>query len=121
MGYQIKEISTKPFDGQKPGTSGLRKRVKVFQQEHYTENFIQAIFDSIKADGATLVIGGDGRYFSPETVQTILKIGSANGVKKLIIGKDSILSTPAASNVIRKYKADGGILLTASHNPGLSA
>ncbi|KAG1770650.1 hypothetical protein EDD22DRAFT_796375 [Suillus occidentalis] len=118
MGYQIKEISTKPFDGQKPGTSGLRKRVKVFQQEHYTENFIQAIFDSIKADGATLVIGGDGRYFSPETVQTILKIGSANGVKKLIIGKDSILSTPAASNVIRKYKADGGILLTASHNPG---
>ncbi|KAG2365041.1 hypothetical protein BDR07DRAFT_1470605 [Suillus spraguei] len=108
MGYQVKEISTKPFDGQKPGTSGLRKRVKVFQQEHYTENFIQAIFDSIKADGATLVIGGDGRYFSPETVQTILKIGSANGVKKLIIGKDSILSTPAASNVIRKYKADGG-------------
>ncbi|KAG2345742.1 Phosphoglucomutase, first 3 domain-containing protein [Suillus weaverae] len=118
MGYQVKEISTKPFDGQKPGTSGLRKRVKVFQQEHYTENFIQAILDSIKADGATLVIGGDGRYFSPETVQTILKIGSANGVKKLIIGKDSILSTPAASNVIRKYKADGGILLTASHNPG---
>ncbi|KAG2137832.1 hypothetical protein BD769DRAFT_1664065 [Suillus cothurnatus] len=118
MGYQIKEISTKPFDGQKPGTSGLRKRVKVFQQEHYTENFIQAIFDSIKADGATLVIGGDGRYFSPEAVQTILRIGSANGVKKLIIGKDSILSTPAASNVIRKYKADGGILLTASHNPG---
>lgn len=86
--------------------------------QHYTENFIQAIFDSIKAEGATLVIGGDGRYFSPETVQTILKIGSANGVKKLIIGKDSILSTPAASNVIRKYKADGGILLTASHNPG---
>ncbi|KAG1907930.1 uncharacterized protein F5891DRAFT_974534 [Suillus fuscotomentosus] len=118
MSYQVKEISTKPFDGQKPGTSGLRKRVKVFQQEHYTENFVQAIFDSIKAEGATLVIGGDGRYFSPETVQTILKIGSANGVKKLIIGKDSILSTPAASNVIRKYKADGGILLTASHNPG---
>ncbi|EGO22445.1 hypothetical protein SERLADRAFT_473267 [Serpula lacrymans var. lacrymans S7.9] len=118
MGYQIKEISTKPFEGQKPGTSGLRKRVKVFQQEHYTENFIQAIFDSIKAEGATLVIGGDGRYFSPETVQTILKIGSANGVAKFIVGKDSILSTPAASNVIRKYKADGGILLTASHNPG---
>ncbi|KAH7921223.1 hypothetical protein BV22DRAFT_1096859 [Leucogyrophana mollusca] len=118
MGYQVKEIATKPFDGQKPGTSGLRKRVKVFQQEHYTENFVQAIFDSIKPEGATLVIGGDGRYFSPETVQTILKIGSANGVKKFIVGKDSILSTPAASNVIRKYKADGGILLTASHNPG---
>ncbi|KAG1734024.1 uncharacterized protein EDB91DRAFT_1205191 [Suillus paluster] len=118
MSYQVKEISTTPFEGQKPGTSGLRKRVKVFQQEHYTENFIQAIFDSIKADGATLVIGGDGRYFSPETVQTILKIGSANGVKKFIVGKDSILSTPAASNIIRKYKAYGGILLTASHNPG---
>ncbi|KAI6041318.1 hypothetical protein EDC04DRAFT_3060141 [Pisolithus marmoratus] len=118
MGYQVKEVATKPYDGQKPGTSGLRKRVKVFQQEHYTENFIQAILDSIKAEGATLVIGGDGRYFSPETVQTILRIGSANGVKKFIIGRHSILSTPAASNVIRKYKADGGILLTASHNPG---
>jgi phosphoglucomutase len=118
MTSDVKEIETKPFDGQKPGTSGLRKRVKVFQQKHYTENFIQAILDSIKADGSTLVIGGDGRYFSPETVQTILKIGSANGVAKFIIGKDSILSTPAASNVIRKYKADGGILLTASHNPG---
>ncbi|KII87312.1 hypothetical protein PLICRDRAFT_113285 [Plicaturopsis crispa FD-325 SS-3] len=118
MSFPIKEIATTPFEGQKPGTSGLRKRVKVFQQEHYTENFIQAIFDSIQADGATLVIGGDGRYFSPETVQTILKIGSANGVAKFIVGKDSILSTPAASNIIRKYKADGGILLTASHNPG---
>ncbi|KAH7890866.1 hypothetical protein F5I97DRAFT_1799415 [Phlebopus sp. FC_14] len=118
MGYQVKEIPTKPFDGQKPGTSGLRKRYKPFLTGHYTENFIQAIFDSINPEGATIVIGGDGRYFSPETVQTILKIGSANGVKKFIVGKDSILSTPAASNVIRKYKADGGILLTASHNPG---
>ena len=86
--------------------------------QHYTENFVQAIFDSIEAKGSTLVIGGDGRYFSPETVQTILKIGSANGVAKFIVGKDSILSTPAASNIIRKYKAYGGILLTASHNPG---
>lgn len=86
--------------------------------QNYTENFIQSIFDAINARGATLVIGGDGRYFSPETVQTILKIGSANGVEKFIVGKDAILSTPAASNVIRKYKADGGILLTASHNPG---
>ncbi|KAG5647857.1 hypothetical protein DXG03_007781 [Asterophora parasitica] len=118
MAFQVKEIPTTPFDGQKPGTSGLRKRVKVFQQEHYTENFVQAIFDSITAQGATLVIGGDGRFFSPETVQTILRIGSANGVAKFIVGKDSILSTPTASNVIRKYKADGGILLTASHNPG---
>ncbi|KAG6381710.1 hypothetical protein JVT61DRAFT_313 [Boletus reticuloceps] len=112
MAHPVKEIPTKPFDGQKPGTSGLRKR------SHYTENFIQSIFDAINAEGATLVIGGDGRYFSPETVQTILKIGSANGIKKFIVGKDAILSTPAASNLIRKYKADGGILLTASHNPG---
>ncbi|KAI0791966.1 phosphoglucomutase [Abortiporus biennis] len=118
MAFEIKEIPTKPYEGQKPGTSGLRKRVKVFQQEHYTENFIQSIFDSIESKGATLVIGGDGRFFSPETVQTILKIGSANGVAKFIIGKDAILSTPAASNIIRKYKANGGILLTASHNPG---
>ncbi|PPQ67868.1 hypothetical protein CVT25_010307 [Psilocybe cyanescens] len=118
MTSKVQEIPTKPFDGQKPGTSGLRKRVKVFQQEHYTENFVQAIFDSIAVEGSTLVIGGDGRYFSPETVQTILKIGSANNVSRFIIGKDSILSTPAASNVIRKYKATGGILLTASHNPG---
>ncbi|KAF8141500.1 hypothetical protein EV363DRAFT_1151512 [Boletus edulis] len=118
MAHPVKEIPTKPFDGQKPGTSGLRKRVKVFQQPHYTENFIQSIFDAINAEGATLVIGGDGRYFSPETVQTILQIGSANGVKEFIVGKDAILSTPAASNLIRKYKADGGILLTASHNPG---
>jgi len=113
-----KEIPTKPFDGQKPGTSGLRKRVKVFQQEHYTENFVQSIFDAIPLSGSTLVIGGDGRFYLPEVVQIILKIASANGVSKLIIGKDGILSTPAASNIIRKYKANGGILLTASHNPG---
>ncbi|TFK60240.1 phosphoglucomutase [Pluteus cervinus] len=118
MSFQVKEISTKPFEGQKPGTSGLRKRVKVFQQPHYTENFVQAIFDSIDAKDKTIVIGGDGRYFTPETVQTILKIGSGNGVGKFIVGKDAILSTPAASNIIRKYKAYGGILLTASHNPG---
>ncbi|KAI8971270.1 phosphoglucomutase [Trametes punicea] len=118
MSYQVKEVKTKPYDGQKPGTSGLRKRVKVFQQPHYTENFIQAIFDAVDLKGKTLVIGGDGRYLSPETVQTILKIGSANGVAKFIIGHNGILSTPAASNIIRKYKADGGILLTASHNPG---
>ena len=94
------------------------KIIDLFRHQHYTENFIQAIFDSIAAKGSTLVIGGDGRYFSPETVQTILKIGSANGVENFIVGKDAILSTPAASNVIRKYKATGGILLTASHNPG---
>jgi len=118
MSAQVKEIKTKFYDGQKPGTSGLRKRVKIFQQEHYTENFVQAIFDSIDVKGSTLVIGGDGRYFSPEAVQIILKLAAGNGVAKLIIGANAILSTPAASNVIRKYKADGGILLTASHNPG---
>lgn len=118
MSLQTKSVTTKPYDGQKPGTSGLRKRVKVFQQEHYTENFVQAILDSIQPKGFTLVIGGDGRYFSPEAVQIIIKIAAANDVAKLIIGADGILSTPAASNVIRKYKADGGILLTASHNPG---
>ncbi|KZT21614.1 phosphoglucomutase [Neolentinus lepideus HHB14362 ss-1] len=118
MAPQIKDVPTKPYDGQKPGTSGLRKRVKIFQQEHYTENFVQSILDSITAKGASLVIGGDGRFLVKETVQTILRIAAANGVAKLIIGRDGILSTPAASNVIRKYKADGGILLTASHNPG---
>ncbi|KAK2467329.1 hypothetical protein APHAL10511_000564 [Amanita phalloides] len=118
MSFTLKHVTTKPFEGQKPGTSGLRKRVKVFQQQNYTENFIQAIFDSIDAKDATIVVGGDGRYFSHEAVHIILRIGSANGVGKFIIGRDGILSTPAASNVIRKYKADGGILLTASHNPG---
>ncbi|CAE6451932.1 hypothetical protein ACGC1H_006093 [Rhizoctonia solani] len=119
--YNIQEVETKPFEGQKPGTSGLRKRVKIFEQEHYTENFIQAILDAMPEPGvvgSTLVIGGDGRYYSKPTVQSILKIAAANGVKKLYIGQDAILSTPAASNIIRQYKADGGILLTASHNPG---
>ncbi|KAF8505060.1 putative PGM2-phosphoglucomutase [Gautieria morchelliformis] len=115
---ELAEFLTMPFEGQKPGTSGLRKRVKIFQQHNYTENFVQAIFDATSPKGATLVLGGDGRYFSQPTVQTILKIGAANGVARFIVGKDAILSTPAASNVIRKYKADGGILLTASHNPG---
>jgi len=122
MSSEIKEIPTKPFDGQKPGTSGLRKRVKVFQQEHYTENFIQSTLDSIPvaggAKGSTLVVGGDGRFFSEPAIHTILRIAAANGVAKLIIGHKGILSTPAASNIIRKYKATGGILLTASHNPG---
>jgi phosphoglucomutase len=98
----------------------LEKETYILRQ-HYTENFIQSILDAMPGSGAnnsTLVIGGDGRYFSRPTVQTILRIASANGVAKLIIGQDSILSTPAASNVIRKYKANGGILLTASHNAG---
>ncbi|PWN19667.1 Phosphoglucomutase, first 3 domain-containing protein [Microstroma glucosiphilum] len=116
-----KTVSTKPFDGQKPGTSGLRKRVKVFSQEHYTENFVQAILSSIPSPGvkgSTLVVGGDGRYFSVPAIQSIIRLCAGNGVSKLIIGQNGILSTPAASHVIRSYKATGGILLTASHNPG---
>ncbi|KAL7271973.1 Phosphoglucomutase-2 [Rhizina undulata] len=113
-------VKTSPYDGQKPGTSGLRKKVTVFQQPNYTENFVTALLLAIPegAAGATLVIGGDGRYYNPEAVQIIAKIGLAYDVKKLIIGQNGILSTPAASHVIRKRKATGGILLTASHNPG---
>lgn len=117
----VKTVSTKPFEGQKPGTSGLRKRVKVFSQPHFTENFVQAILSSIPgagAKGATLVVGGDGRYFSVPAIQSIIKLCAGNGVSKLIIGADGILSTPAVSHIIRSYKATGGILLTASHNPG---
>ncbi|KAG0084275.1 Phosphoglucomutase-2, partial [Podila epicladia] len=108
----IQSIPTKPFDGQRPGTSGLRKRVKVFQQEHYTQNFIQATLDAIPtgAKGATLVVGGDGRYFSQDAVQMIIRIAAGNQasrVSKLIIGQNTIMSTPAASNLIRIRKATG--------------
>ena len=115
----IKTVSTKPFSGQKPGTSGLRKKVPVFAQEHYAQNFIQAIFDSLEGfAGSTLVIGGDGRYFNREVIQIAIKMAAANGFGKVMVGQGGILSTPAASNVIRKYKAFGGIVLSASHNPG---
>ncbi|ODV91360.1 hypothetical protein CANCADRAFT_122934 [Tortispora caseinolytica NRRL Y-17796] len=113
-------VKTTPFNDQKPGTSGLRKKVTVFQQKHYVENFVQSIFDSIPegAPRATLVIGGDGRYYNDHVIQVIAQMAAANAVSKLIIGQNGILSTPAASHVIRKYKATGGIILTASHNPG---
>src|SRR3954454_4139573 len=115
----IRTISTTPFTDQKPGTSGLRKKVPVFQQPHYVENFIQSIFDSIESkDGQTLVLGGDGRFFNRETVQTALKMAAANGIARALVGRGGLLSTPAASNLIRKYKALGGIVLSASHNPG---
>ncbi|KAK3383922.1 phosphoglucomutase 2 [Lasiosphaeria ovina] len=116
----IKKIEFKPFADQKPGTSGLRKKVTVFQQPHYSEAFVASILLSIPegAEGAFLVIGGDGRYWNPEVIQLIAKIGPAYGVKKLLVGQNGILSTPAASHVIRKRNATGGILLTASHNPG---
>jgi len=112
-------VSTQPFAGQRPGTSGLRKKVKVFQQPHYLENFVQAIFDTQPAlEGATLVVGGDGRFYNREAIQVILRMASANGVAKALVGRGGILSTPAASCIIRKYKAQGGIILSASHNPG---
>ncbi|MBE9610235.1 alpha-D-glucose phosphate-specific phosphoglucomutase [Chitinilyticum piscinae] len=114
-----KTIATTAFAGQRPGTSGLRKKVTVFQQPHYLENFVQAIFDSVpELNGGVLVVGGDGRYYNRTAIQTILKMAAANGVAKVLVGKGGILSTPAASCVIRKYGAVGGIVLSASHNPG---
>ena len=115
----IELVSTKPFDGQRPGTSGLRKKVKIFQQPHYAENFIQSVFDSLEGfAGKALVIGGDGRYLNREVIQIAIRMAAANGFGKVIVGKGGILSTPAASHIIRKYKAFGGIILSASHNPG---
>jgi len=115
----IRNVPTRPFPDQKPGTSGLRKKVPVFQQPHYLENFVQSIFDSIAAPrGATLVLGGDGRYYNRQAIQIILKMAAANGIGRVMVGCGGILSTPAASCVIRKYKTFGGIILSASHNPG---
>jgi phosphoglucomutase len=112
-------VKTQPFTDQRPGTSGLRKKVSVFRQPHYLENFVQSIFKSIAAPrGATLVLGGDGRYYNRAAIQTILKMAAANGFGKVLVGRGGILSTPAASCVIRKRKTFGGIILSASHNPG---
>ena len=110
---------TTPFSGQKPGTSGLRKKVTVFQQPNYLENFVQSIFDSLDGfAGETLVLGGDGRFFNREAVQVILRMAAANGFGRVLVGQGGILSTPAVSCIIRKHKAFGGIVLSASHNPG---
>lgn len=115
----IQTIETKPFQDQKPGTSGLRKSVPAFQQPHYLQNFTQAIFNSLEGyQGQTLVLGGDGRYFNREAIQIILKMAAANGVGCVKVGHNGILSTPATSCIIRKYGAFGGIILSASHNPG---
>lgn len=112
-------VATTPFNDQKPGTSGLRKKVTVFQQAGYLENFVQSIFDSVpELKGGILVVGGDGRYYNDTAIQIILSIAAANGVAKVIVGQSGLLSTPAASCIIRKYKAVGGIILSASHNPG---
>ncbi|BFZ16535.1 hypothetical protein BsWGS_19574 [Bradybaena similaris] len=119
--YTVETIKTTPFEGQKPGTSGLRKAVTVFQQPHYTENFVQAgLWAGLgdKLPGSVLLVGGDGRFFCEEAAQAIIKIAAANGVSKIVIGQKAIVSTPACSHIIRKRKLSGGFLLTASHNPG---
>ena len=123
-----KAVSTTPIDGQKPGTSGLRKKTKVFMGENYLENFVQSAFDAIKESGTivsegSLLVGGDGRYFNPEAIQTIIKMAVANGVKRVLVGQDGLMSTPAVSATIRERgptwkKAFGAFILTASHNPG---
>ncbi|MBB3860370.1 phosphoglucomutase [Novosphingobium hassiacum] len=115
----IRTVKSTPYSGQKPGTSGLRKKVKVFQQPNYAENFVQAVFDVVeRADGSTLVLGGDGRYHNREVIQQTIRIAAANGYARVLVGQGGILSTPAASHVIRKYCASGGLILSASHNPG---
>ena len=115
----VLRVPTTPFSDQKPGTSGLRKKVSAFRQPRYVENFVQAIFNAIPARaGATLVVGGDGRYLNPEVVQIVLKMAAANDFGRVLVGRDGLLSTPAASCVIRKHQAVGGIVLSASHNPG---
>lgn len=116
----IKTVATEPYLDQKPGTSGLRKKVRVFQQPHYAENFVQSVFDALgdEKTGQTLVIGGDGRFLNREVIQVAIRMAAANGFARVVVGQGGILSTPAASNVIRQRKALGGLVLSASHNPG---
>jgi len=114
----IRTVQTTPFPDQKPGTSGLRKKVRVFQQPHYAENFVQSVFDAAGAPGTTLVVGGDGRFLNREVIQATLRIAAANGYARCVVGRGGILSTPAASNLIRVRGASGGLILSASHNPG---
>ncbi len=114
----IQVISTTPYTDQKMGTAGLRKKSKVMMQEHYFENFLQSIFNVIAPEGKTFVVGGDGRFYNDIALQKLIKMAAANGVKKLIIGQNGYLSTPASSNMILKRRTDGGFVLSASHNPG---
>jgi phosphoglucomutase len=124
MSAMIQTISTKPFSDQRPGTSGLRKKTRHFQQPHYLENFVQSVFDAMRQEaaggfrGETLVVGGDGRYHNRAAIQAILKIAAANGFERVMIARGGILSTPAMSAVIRRRAAFGGLILSASHNPG---
>jgi len=124
----VKNVPIRPFPDQRPGTSGLRKKIAVFRRPGYVEAFIQSIFDALpdvipgavgeSEVGKTLVLGGDGRFFNDEALQTILRMMAANGVGRVLVGRDGLLSTPAASALIRKHRAFGGIILSASHNPG---
>ncbi len=115
----IKTVSTTPYADQKPGTSGLRKRVDVFMQPSYVENFVQSVFDSLEGyQGKTLVVGGDGRYFNDVAIQCAVRIAAANGFGRVLVGQHGLLSTPGASHIIRKHQAFGGLVLSASHNPG---
>ena len=112
------KVATQPIAGQKPGTSGLRKKTPVFMGRHYLENFVQSVFDVVGAKGKTFVLGGDGRYFNDRAAQVILRMAAANGATRVIVGQGAILSTPAASHLIRLNRTDGGIIMSASHNPG---
>lgn len=115
----MQNVRTTPIEGQKPGTSGLRKKTAVFRRPRFLENYVQSTFDGIGGiDGKTLVVGGDGRFFNDDAIQIILRMAAANGAAKCIVGQGGILSTPAASHLIRLRKADGGLILSASHNPG---
>ena len=114
-----KKVATTPIDGQKPGTSGLRKKTRTFMEPHYLENYIQATWNGIGGvEGKTLVLGGDGRHFNDRAAQVVLRMAAAGGAERVIVGRNALLSTPAASHLIRKNKASGGIILSASHNPG---
>lgn len=115
----IRTVATTAYPDQKLGTSGLRKKVRVFQQPHYAANFVQSVFDSLDGfAGQALVVGGDGRYLNRDVIQDVLRIAAANGFGRVLVGQGGILSTPAASHVIRKSGAFGGLILSASHNPG---
>lgn len=116
---QVTTVPTTPIAGQKPGTSGLRKKTRVFMEPHFLENFIQSIWNGLDGvEGKTLVLGGDGRYFGDQAAQVILRMAAASGVTKVYVGQNALLSTPAASNLIRQTGSDGGIIMSASHNPG---
>ncbi|MFO1056486.1 MAG: alpha-D-glucose phosphate-specific phosphoglucomutase [Dongiaceae bacterium] len=114
-----RSVATQPIAGQRPGTSGLRKKVAVFRQPHFVENFVQSIFDCLEGfAGSTLVVGGDGRFYNRQAIQVILRMAAANGFGRILVGRGGLLSTPAASGLIRRHRAFGGIILSASHNPG---